>query len=333
MDQYVIKVSNIRKKFKTYKSSLSNKGLLSSIIRHYYDKKALDGLGMEIKRGEITALLGANGSGKSTLIKIMTGVLYPDSGEVTVNGLVPWKDRIKLSSQMGVVFSQQSNLYYDLPPVDTFNYMRHLYGIPEKTFNQRLDYLVKILELKNVYTRQTRLLSFGERMKCNFVTAVLHNPSVVFLDEATVGIDLPSRFALRRALIDMKKRFGTTFIIATHIVDDIEALAERIIFLDRGKIIFDGSKEKFNKILGDVRHVELHFKGDITIRPSDYGKVLEHEANYMKLEINANKIKSKFISDLLLSKQLLDYSVYEPDLGYILKKFYEAVEKRHRRRR
>ncbi len=322
----MIKVQDVKKRFKVYSAS-AGKPFLKRLVRESYLKTVLSGIGFTVKRGEIVALLGKNGSGKSTMIKILTGVLYPDGGSVMVNGMRPWQDRIRYAQTIGAVFSQHSNLYYDLPPIDTFEYMRHLYQIPEDAYKKRLSHLVRVLELEGVYTRQTRLLSFGERMKCNFVAAVLHNPVVVFLDEATVGIDLPSRFALRRAVMDMRDKLHTTFVIATHIVDDIEALAERIIFLDRGRIIFDGPRSGFNELIGNKKHLELYFRSKVTIKPERYGKVLDRDVDYLKLEIDADRVKSAPLTRLVNSSSVIDYNLYDPELGYILQKFYARLEK------
>ncbi|MDE1868805.1 MAG: ATP-binding cassette domain-containing protein [Candidatus Micrarchaeota archaeon] len=328
MPDSIITISNVKKRFKTYKAGEHKKGFLGRLMRKYYYNQALDGVSFGIKKGEITALLGKNGSGKSTLIKIMTGVLHPDSGEVLVDGMSPWGDRTRLAKEIGVVFSQHNNLYFDLPPSDTFDYMKSLYSVPEHEYRQRLRYLLKLLDFEDKYKTQTRLLSFGERMKGNFISALLHNPKIVFLDEATVGIDLPSRFALRKAVQQMRKDFGTTFVIATHIVDDIEALAERIIFVDKSKVIFDGPRGEFDSIIGNKKHIELQFSDGVDPKIKGFGKVLEQGEGYIKLEIDSDKVKDKSLSRLLFSKGVIDYSVYEPDLSYILGKFYATLDKR-----
>jgi ABC-2 type transport system ATP-binding protein len=323
----IIQVRNVKKNFKSYNASTA-KTFLQRLVRSKTVKTVLNNVSFSVKKGEIAALLGKNGSGKSTMLKILSGILYPESGTVIVNGMQPWRDRIRYAQTIGVVFSQHSNLYSDLPPLDTFKYMQHLYQIPMRDYAKRLEHLIKVLELEDVYTKQTRLLSFGERMKCNFVTATLHAPSVVFLDEATVGIDLTSKFALRRAVMDMRKEFGTTFIMATHLVDDIEELAEHIIFMDGGRVIFDGPRSGFNATLGNKKHLELFFNKRVSINPAKYGKLLEKGLDYLTLEIDMDRMNGAELQRLVNGKQIIDYNLYEPELEYILQKFYAKLKRK-----
>lgn len=329
MEEAIV-AGNLKKRFKTHESLRGRKVFLASLRRRTFYKQALDDVSFAVPRGQIVALLGKNGSGKSTLTKIMTGILFPDSGEIRVLGLNPWRDRIKLAMEIGVVLGAHGQLFWNLPASDAFEYNRRIYRVPDATYQKRLKYFVDRLELRDVYNRQVRQMSLGEQMKCNFVASCLHMPKIVFLDEPTIGVDLPSKLALRETISEMQRRFGTTFILTTHIVEDI-AIAERVIMLDRGKKIFDNTKESLEGLFGDKRYITLKFDGRA---PSGIGvgRVLEHEANVLKLEVPHKAIKSRKMMALLNSKRVMDYSVNEVDLSHILSKLYSKLDRRDRTR-
>jgi len=321
----VVEVANVSKSFKTYERASS--GFLASFRRHYYTKKALTSVSFSIDKGQIVALLGRNGAGKSTLIKILTGILYPDSGTVNVLGFDPWKERMKLAWNIGVVLGAHGQMYWNLPAYDTFEYMRKIYKVPEKEFKKRLTYFVDLLDLKQVYKKPVRTMSLGEMMKCNFVASTLHMPKVVFLDEPTIGVDIMSKAALKKAMLEMRAKYGTTFILTTHIVEDI-SIADRVLMLHNGRLVFDGTKEKLEHMFGDKRVVEIRFIPDAKLN-LDFGKVLYMGTGVAKLEVNASVLKSKRFISLLGSKNIIDYSVSSPGLSELLAKVYTKLEKVH----
>jgi len=322
----IIEINELRKRFKAYEHV--DKGtLLAKLMRKSYYKKVLDGLTFSVNHGDIVALLGRNGSGKSTLIKTMTGILHPDSGSVRVFGLDPWENRISIASQIGVVLGAHGQLYWNLPAMDTFNFMKALYHIPEKDFRKRLRHLVSMLDLEKVYMRPVRTLSLGEQMKCNFVASVLHMPKIVFLDEPTIGVDLPSKTALRSMIFTMRKEYGTTVIITTHLVEDI-TMAEKVILINNGKLIFDGSRNKLEHMFGNKRMIDLELKNSGRIKFRSYGKVVEHTGDFVKLEVNKEVLKSKRFIALLSGDNLVDYKVYEPGLNFVLSKLYKKTDKK-----
>jgi ABC-2 type transport system ATP-binding protein len=316
----VMEARGVKKEFKAYEAKGSS---LFSLGRKSYIKHALRGASFAIDKGEIVALLGKNGSGKSTLIKILCGILYPTSGTARVLGLDPWEKRIDLARRMGVVLGAHGQLYWDLPALDTFNLMKSVYHIPESDFKSRLDYLLDLLELRNVYKRQVRTLSLGEQMKCNFVASLLHAPELVILDEPTIGVDLPSKQALRTAILETRKEYNTTFLLTTHIVEDI-SMAERIIALDEGRVIFDGTKRRLETLFGNKKVVELEFS-----EPPDYGsyakqgKVVRVEGNYIRMEVNPKVLTSRNFTRLLSKSDVVDYKVGGQDLSDVLMKLYK----------
>ena len=317
----VIIAEGIRKRFKSYEKSHS-KGFLSSLRRDYKSIDALKGIDLRVNAGDMIALLGKNGSGKSTIIKILTGVLHPDSGKALVLGLDPWKDRIKLAMRIGVVFGAHDQLYWNIPALDTFEFRRELYGIGPSEYHKRLEYFVRILNLKGVYKRPVRELSLGERMKCNFVASILHLPEVVFLDEPTIGVDLPSSFALRDALMDMNRRYGTTFIIATHVIDDVKILARNMLIIDRGRIVYSGDSKGISHMFGDMREVVVYSRARLEAPRVKGINIIEHTDDYIKFEIPGRMVTDRYLSAFLSSKKVVDFSVSEPELSNVLHKFY-----------
>jgi len=315
----IIDVKGVRKDFKAYESKGSG---LFSFRKKSYIKHALRGVSFKINKGEIVALLGKNGSGKSTLIKVMCGILYQNSGSVRILGLDPWEQRIDLVRRMGVVLGAHGQLYWDLPALDSFNLMKNVYSIPRQDFANRLDYFLDLLELRGVYKRQVRTLSLGEQMKCNFVASMLHAPELVILDEPTIGVDLPSKQALRTAILETRKESKTTFLLTTHIVEDI-TMAERILALDKGRLIFDGPKRRLETLFGNKKVVELEFSGtpDYT-RYAKQGKVLAVGGNYIKIEVNPSTLTSKGFTRLLSKGDVVDYKVGEQELSEILMRLY-----------
>lgn len=322
-NQNIIEVKNVKKRFKTYRSLTGKKVMFATLRRKKFIKKALQGVSFNIKKGEIAALLGLNGSGKSTLIKIVIGILYPDNGSVTVLGHNSWKERDNIASHLGVVLGAHGQLYWDLPPMDTFNLMKHIYKIPDKTFNERISYYVDRLNLKDVYKRQVRQLSLGEQMKCNFVASVLHMPEIVLLDEPTIGVDLPSKSALRETIKDMQKRYNTTFLLTTHMVEDI-SIAEHIVILDKGQVIFDGVQDKLLKLFGDKRTVELSFEQIPKSSYRKFGRVISETPDYAKLEVESGILKNKNFINFLSRKEVVDYNVLGPELGNVLMRLYKS---------
>ena len=322
----VIEASNVSKRFKTYENK---KGTLSFLRRRFYYKQALDNVSFNVSRGEIVALLGRNGSGKSTMIKLMSGILHPDSGTIRVLGMDPWKERIKLAMHISVIFgATHPQLFWDLPPIDTFEYIRELYGIDKRLFKKRLNEMIKLLGVKNVYKRQTRQLSLGERMKCEFVAAMLNMPEVVFMDEPTIGVDLPSRIAIRNAVVRLRKELNTTFVLTTHVVDDISN-ADRIILLDKGHKLFDGTQHKLKKRFGKYAVLELYSNTNNYLEKySHIGRVLEKEGNYIKMAVDPKMVKSESFTRIFSDPKIIDYRLSEPGLSSILENLYARIDKR-----
>ncbi|MBL7100671.1 MAG: ATP-binding cassette domain-containing protein [Nanoarchaeota archaeon] len=321
----IIQIKNLRKEYKTHTREPGLSNAIKSLFRRKYEiKQALKGISFEVEKGEIVGFIGPNGAGKSTTIKALSGVLYPTSGEVKVMNYVPWKDRAKYVKNIGVVFGQKPQLVWDLPPIDTFYLNKEIYGIPEKEFHKRLNHLIKLLDLKDFFKTPTRDLSLGERMKCKLVSAVLHNPKLVFLDEPSIGLDVIAKDRFREFIREVNKKHNTTFIITTHDIQDIERLCKRVIIINKGKIVYDGrfrdlkSKILSTKIL-EVKFLE--FKGDFKFKGC---KVLKKGKYGMKIQVNTLKTPiKKVINHLASNYDFADLIVLDPPIEDIIKKIYE----------
>lgn len=324
----VIKVQDLEKTFKIYKRE---GGFLASVKSFFKREpvyvKAVKNISFSIKKGEKVGFLGPNGAGKSTTIKMMTGILHPTSGNIQVLDYTPWLDRKKYVRNIGVIFGQKSQLWLDLPAIDAFSLHKDIYSIPEADFTKRLDYLVKKLGVEKVMKRPVRNLSLGERMKCEFVAALLHNPPVLFLDEPTIGVDAISKDEIRKFLEEVNAEFGTTFILTTHDMDDVEEICDRIIVIDEGKIIYDGDlktlkkryikwtniKVEFSKVKNQKRFDELLKKGKILVDGHRYKELRFSK----KLDIN------DVLKELTTTLDIIDLSIQEPRLESVIKEIYK----------
>ena len=236
---------------KTYRIARRDAGFLNackSLFHREYDEiRALDDISFTIQDGEMVGYIGPNGAGKSSTIKILSGILTPDNGTCLVNGRVPWKDRIRHASQIGVVFGQRTQLWWDVPVADSFDLLKDIYRIDSALYRKNRDELTELLDLSQLLRTPTRQLSLGQRMRCEIAASLLHSPSVLFLDEPTIGLDAVSKLAVRSFIRRLNETRRTTVILTTHDMQDIEALASRILLIGKGKILMDGTVE-------DIRH-------------------------------------------------------------------------------
>jgi len=257
----MVEVQDLNKEFRTFRRREGVLGALQNLfVREYLTVHAVDHVNFAIGRGEMVGYIGANGAGKSTTIKILTGILVPTSGRVVANGFVPYRERRHYTKHIGVVFGQRTQLWWDIAVIESFKLLKEIYEIPASDYQRRLDTFCEMLNLKEYLHTPVRKLSLGERMRCDLAASLLHNPPLLFLDEPTIGLDVVAKERIREFLKEINRTEGTTVLLTTHDLSDIEELSKRIIIIDKGRILFDGDLEQMKKRLAKYNQVKFFLK-------------------------------------------------------------------------
>ncbi len=244
----MIQAEHLQKTFRVRKRNAGFKNAAKAFFsREYEEIHALNDVSFRIEDGEAVGYIGPNGAGKSSTIKILSGILTPDSGTCVIDGRVPWKDRRAHVSQIGVVFGQRSQLWWDVPVIDSFELIRDIYAVTEDVYKRNLRDLTDLLNLSEILKTPARSLSLGQRMRCEIAASLLHDPRILFLDEPTIGLDAVSKIAVREFVLDMNKRRSTTVILTTHDMQDVEALAQRVLLIGKGRILLDGTLDDIRR--------------------------------------------------------------------------------------
>lgn len=320
----LISVNHINKTFKVAKKEKGKLASLKQLVNRKYEYiKAIDDISFSIDEGEIIGYIGPNGAGKSTTIKILSGILVPDSGEVKINNYVPWIDRKKYVKDIGVVFGQRSQLWWDIPAIDTFNLLKDIYELNEIEYKNTLDELTKLLNLENILNIPVRQLSLGNRMKLEIAASLLHKPKILFLDEPTIGLDAVSKKNVREFIKKINKTTNVTVILTTHDMSDIEALAKRIILIGKGKLLYDGSLNKLKKEYDYIRKIRVDTKDYVKLN-KDYIISEKKEENSIYYEIDIRKTEiSNFVNLLSKTFNIIDIDIDSSNLDELIVKLYE----------
>jgi len=327
-----IDVQDLRKEFKVQQSRQGLKGAFQDLFqREYKHVAAVKDISFQIPKGEICGYIGENGAGKSTTIKMLTGILVPTSGDIKVNGYVPYKEREKFVSGIGVVFGQRSQLWWDIGVIESFQLLKKVYRVSDAEYKKRMDELIERLQLAELLTRPVRKLSLGQRMRCELAAALIHNPSILFLDEPTIGLDIVVKTEIREFLKSLNQRYETTILLTTHDLQDIEALCSRVIMLDDGRIIYDGGLEELKLKWGKGKEVVLQFEQAVTLQRLreltagyDVAWQLENELT-AKVFIPQNRANvSEVLSRIVGVLQIKDIKIVETNTDDIVREIYKS---------
>lgn len=300
----IIEVNQLTKKFKIQKNSGTFKGFFRP---EYKTLTAVDKINFQIGKGERVAFIGPNGAGKSTTIKMLSSILYPSSGTALVNGMVPWDNRQKLSYSIGTVFGQRSQLWYNLPVQDSFALMGKIYNLEDMRFKRRLAKLVNLFEIRDLLTHPTRSLSLGQRMRCEIVASLLHKPQILFLDEPTIGLDVTAKEIIRNLIKKQALEEDTTLLLTSHDTDDMEKVCERVIIINKGKLIFDNSLTALREAFLNKKYIEI---------TTDSGQKIRTEVNTKETPVK------KAIDELIKQYHVTDMTVENPPMEEIIKEIY-----------
>lgn len=321
----MITVQNLQKHFKLNKQYRGALGSVRTLFsREYQVVKAVDDISFSVGRGELVGYLGPNGAGKSTTIKMLTGLLVPSGGELVVNGRLPWRDRQAYVARIGAVFGQRTTLWWDLPVIESLELLQHIYRIPADRFCQNLADFETMLELKPFLSTPVRSLSLGQRMRADLCAALLHDPDLLFLDEPTIGLDVVAKERIRQFIKQMNKERGTTILLTTHDIADVQKLCDRVMIIDQGKLLFDGQLDSLQDRFGGRRELVVDFAeqyADVSVVGAD---VVERENGRTRYHFDRQTIAaSELIGRLSAQYRIHDLSVREPDIEATIRRIYE----------
>lgn len=319
----MIKVTGLSKVFKVHKKEPGFFGSVKSLFsRTQIEKIAVNNIDLQIEPGEIIGLIGANGAGKTTLTKILSGIIHPSSGSVSVLGHNPWDRKNEYRQQMSLIMGQKAQLWWDLPAMDGFLLLKEIYQIPDDEYNESIDYLSECLMIKDQLKVQVRKLSLGERMKVELMAALLHKPKVVFLDEPTIGLDLMAQKAVREFIKSYRKKYKPIMILTSHYMDDIEELCERVVIIKDGSFIYDGSLNKIktkyatNKLITATTKSPEKLNLFVTGFPKELGSI---KVSDLKIQIQSPRDKVMDAATYLMSNMpVIDLNIQEEEISEII---------------
>lgn len=332
-NEIMIEVKDLRKEFRKAVKEPGLKGSFKALFKPKYDTvKAVDGISFDVPKGEVIGFIGPNGAGKSTVIKMLTGILTPTSGTCTIGGKIPTQNRKDYVREIGVVFGQRTQLWWDLALRETYMVLKEIYEIPEKEYNERMAFLNEVLELDSFITSPVRTLSLGQRMRADIAASLLHNPKVLFLDEPTIGLDVVVKDNIRKAIQKINAESGTTVILTTHDLEDIELLCNRIVMIDKGKKVFDGELSELRRKYGQMRELCFELKDKADESKLAYDKDFSFADGDLSLEVKSGAVNVRFNSDTVSVEDMLSYtlskvhvkdiSVKDADIEEIIRRLY-----------
>ena len=316
----VISVSHLSKFYKIHKKEAGFLGSMKSLVkREYFDAKAVDDISFEIEEGELVGFIGPNGAGKTTTLKCLSGLLYPTNGHVSVLDYIPYERNYDYLKKIALVMGQKNQLWWDLPAQESFILNKEIYDIPDNIFNKTLEELSTLLDVKDVLNVQVRKLSLGQRMKCELITALIHSPKVLFLDEPTIGLDVVMQKKLRDFLKEYNKKYKSTIILTSHYMEDVKELCERVIIIDHGKILYDGKLENIVKEYAKNKFLSIDFSTTVErSKLEKLGNIKEYSETFAVIVVERTK-SNKVAAKLLESFPVKDLNIEEPNIEDIIR--------------
>ncbi len=322
----LIEVAGLQKRFRVPQRRGGPFGALrGALARDTREVAAVEDITFTIGRGEMVAYVGPNGAGKSTTIKMLTGILVPSGGRVTVDGVVPWEARTRLARRIGVVFGQRTQLWWDLPLIESLNLLRHIYKVPEARYREQLASLSELLDLGPFLDRPVRQLSLGQRMRGDLAAALLHDPAILYLDEPTIGLDVVAKARIRAFLLDLNRRAGVTVLLTTHDMADISRLCERMLLIDHGKLLYDGGVAALVERYGGERRLIVDLDADIAEPIIPRARIARREGARLWLTFRRDEISApELIAAVAGRYPIRDLSLEEPDIEGVVRQIYEG---------
>ena len=322
----LIKASHLSKHFRVYEHRRGSWGALRNLLSPCYSLvRAVEEVSFQIERGELVGYIGPNGAGKSTTIKMLTGILVPTSGQVVVDGRVPHRQRKGHVRHIGVVFGQRTNLWWDLPTIESFDLLRYVYRIPADRYKANLDFFCELLDLEGFLNTPVRTLSLGQRMRADLTAALLHDPDIVFLDEPTIGLDVVAKQRIRAFIRRLNREQGTTIILTTHDLGDVEKLCDRVLMIDHGRLIYDGDLESLRRRYGHSRVLRVELAEDyeeVSLPGADL-RYRDGRRVFYRFDTNAVSA-SQLIQRLTERYRVADIAVREAEIEEIVGRIYEG---------
>ena len=325
----LIEVKNLKKEFKKPVRKEGVIGYIKSLFsRKYTSLYAVNDVSFSIDQGEIVGYIGANGAGKSTTVKMMCGILHPTSGSVTIDNKDILKYRKQINKEIGVVFGQKTQLWWDIPLIETFKILKSIYEISDEDYNERFKFLCDLLDLNDFLDQNVRSLSLGQRMRADFAASLIHNPKILYLDEPTIGLDVLVKDKIRKAIKILNKKYKTTIILTTHDMKDIEELCSRIIIIDKGKILYDGNLENIKYKFGNIKTIifknNAKFNKDELIKEFKTISIKENDSNDILISFSLNEVNlDNLLLSLINKYKVEDFKINDISIEDITKELYE----------
>jgi ABC-2 type transport system ATP-binding protein len=323
----IIEVHNLKKYYKVHQKEPGLSGSFKSLFhRKYYDVKAIDGVTFNIDEGELIGFIGPNGAGKTTTLKVLSGLLYPTSGKVSVLGFTPWERQPAFQKQFSLVMGQKNQLWWDLPAMESFILNKEIYEVPDEKFKQTLDELVNLLEVKDILKVQVRKLSLGQRMKMELIAALIHSPKILFLDEPTIGLDVVMQKKMRDFVREYNHKYHATIILTSHYMDDVKELCERVVVIDKGQLLFDGKLDEIIKKFANHKILSVVFGKKVSRESlSEIGTIKEFD--FPKAVLSVDRASASVAAAKLLQNfPVADLNIEEPPIEDIIREVFTGKD-------